>query len=152
MYTSIVIRNACFYPRRSSTLFVTAEACRWLPLICCNRTEGVCVSMCLCVCACLCVISAAQTDRSILMKLYKMIWQIFSSDIFSWILKIRNHWRHSGHFNFFIPAKLRSQFCSNCLQNKIQGTELFPGVCYWKPAKSVSNFRQFYDESHFRKK
>ena len=32
MYTSIVIRNACFYPRRSSTLFVTAEICRWFSL------------------------------------------------------------------------------------------------------------------------
>ena len=32
MYTSIVIRNASFYPRRSSTLFVTADSCLHLLL------------------------------------------------------------------------------------------------------------------------
>ena len=32
MYTSIVIRNASFYPRRSSALFVTADSCLYLSL------------------------------------------------------------------------------------------------------------------------
>ena len=69
--------------------------------ICCNGPRGVCVCVCLSVCVSVCVISTAQTDGPILMKLSTNHLQHICSIRFSPILKIQIWWRHGGHYCCF---------------------------------------------------
>ena len=74
--------------------------------ICCDGTEGVCVYVCMCVCMCVCRLCAsvcgsahAQTDKLILIQFCKNDLTNICEVCFSQILKLRNRWRHGGHFS-----------------------------------------------------
>ena len=91
--------------------------------ICCNRTQGVCVSVCVCVCVCVsvclyvCVTSTAQTDEPILMKLSTNHLTDICQCHFSRFLKFRIWWRHGGHFAFLrcgtLTVAILVRFSSN---------------------------------------
>ena len=74
--------------------------------ICCKGTEGVCIYVCMCVCMCVCRLCAsvcgsahAQTDKLILIQFCKNDLTNICEVCFSQILKLRNRWRHGGHFS-----------------------------------------------------
>ena len=110
--------------------------------ICCDRTEGVCMYVCVCVCVYVCDSATAQTDGWILMKfstndltdLY--LWGLSFSDFE--ISKSMTSWWPSCIFSLG-----HSQFCSNFLQNWRGGRKLSSAVCYWKSARSVWNFCKY---------
>ena len=86
--------------------------------ICCNRTQVVCLcvyhcmclSFCLCVCLYVCVISTAQTDEPILMKLSINHLKDICQWIFSMSLKFRLWLRHGGYFAFLRCGTLTVAF------------------------------------------
>ena len=113
-----------------------------------NRGLSVCVSVCLSVCVCLCVclsvcvISTAQTDGSIFIKLSTNnladIWN--ASEIFQdfWNFEVDDVM--TAIFYLFNPAHSWSQFCFDLLRNSMQDTQLSCVVCYWKSAnRSVTS-------------
>ena len=74
----------------------------WLNMLGSNRgCLCVCVCVCLSVCVSVCVISTAQTDGPIFMKLSTGDLEDICQWLFSRILKIQNGWRHGGHFVCF---------------------------------------------------
>ena len=81
----------------------------------------------------------------------QMISRIFASDIFLGFWNFEIDDVIAAILYFLNRALSRSHFLSDFLQNFIQGTLLSSGVCYWKSAKSVGNFRQ-YSRPRFRKK
>ena len=70
----------------------------WLNML--QSTPG-CLSVRVCVCVYVFVISTAQTDGPILMKLSTNHLQYICLIHFSPILKIQIWWRHGGHFSCF---------------------------------------------------
>merc|ERR1712148_43826 len=104
---------------------------------------GVCVSVCVCVRLSVCVISTAQTNGPILMKLSTIYLQYICSIRFSpiWKFKLMTSWR--PFLLFLNPALSRSQFCSDFLQILGRVRKSQPTVCYSKSAKSVDNFGSY---------
>ena len=81
-----------------------------------------------------------------------MIWQIFARDFYSRFLKFRNRWCHSSHFVLFHSGTLTAAILLPFpLEFDTRYTKSTSGVCYWKSAKSVGNFRQ-YGKPRFRKR
>ena len=73
------------------------------PRVCVCMCVCVCACMCLCMCVCIyvCDSATAQTDGWILMKFSTNDLTDICEVRFSRILKIRNRWRHGGHFALF---------------------------------------------------
>ena len=112
---------------------------------------SVCVSVCLCVCVCVCNLYSPNGWADFYETFYKWSGRYLPVTFFTDFenSKLLTSWR--PFCMFFNAALSRSQFCSDFLQNWVQGTKLSSGVCYWKSAKSVGNFRQ-YGNLRFRKK
>ena len=114
--------------------------------ICCNRTQGVCVclSVCLCVClsVCMCV-SSLQPKRMnrFWWNFPQIIWQIFASVIFRGFWNFEFDDVMAAILHFCVAALSRSQFWSDFLQIWTQIFLMYGGVCYWKSARSIDNFR-----------
>ena len=113
----------------------------WLNMLGSNRG---CLSVCLCVCVCVCV-SSLQPKRMIQFwrNFPKMISRIFARSVFLGFWNFEIDDVMAAILYFFYAALSRSHFLSDFLQNSIQGTLLCCGVCYWKSAKSVGNFRHY---------
>ena len=101
-----------------------------------------CVCVCLSVCASVCVISTAQTNEPILMKLYTNDLEYICECHFSRFLKFRIWWRHSGHFALTrcgtLTVAILVRFSSNFNTRSTSNSCI---VWYWKSARSINNFR-----------
>ena len=104
--TTLINTSIKFFVLILFIIFVYASICviilSQFDWICCNRHQGVCLSvrvracvcvsvcvcLCLCKCVCVCVIATAQTDGPILMKLCTNHFLWICSIRFSPILKI----------------------------------------------------------------
>ena len=96
------------------------------------------------VCACVRLsVSALQPKRlnRFQWNFAQMISRIKTWSVFLAFWKFKFDDVKAAILYFSVPALSRSQFCSDFLQNLAQGTKLSSGVCYWKSAKSVDNFR-----------
>ena len=72
--------------------------------MCCDCTEGVCMHVCVYVCVC--DSDTAQTDGWISMKFSTHDLTDICEVLFSRILKVRNWWRHGGHYALFLCSIL----------------------------------------------
>ena len=103
--------NSCNVNVHSSLFYIQSF---WLNML--HSNPG-CVSVCLCVCLYVCVISTAQTDEPILMKLSTNHLTDICQWHFSRFLKFRIWWRHGGHFAFLrcgtLTVAILVRFSSN---------------------------------------
>ena len=104
--------------------------------ICCNRTQGVC----LCVCMCVSSLQPKRMNR-FWWNFPQIIWQIFASVIFRGFWNFEFDDVMAAILHFCVAALSRSQFWSDFLQIWTQVSLTHAGVCYWKSARSVDNFR-----------
>ena len=118
-----------------------------------------CVCVCVCVCVSVCVISTAQTDGQILMKLstnhllhhVHVMMYIFVRSFFLrfWNSNFMMSWQQFCVFSDAILSQ--SQFCSDFLQIIGRERRMSSGVCdKLKSTKSVDKFGS-YDWQRFRK-
>ena len=112
----------------------------WLNML--QSKPRVCVCVCVCLSVCLSV-SALQPRRlcRFWWNFAQMIWQIFASDIFCGFWNFEFDDVMAAILHFCVAALSRSQFWSDFLQIWTQVSLTHAGVCYWKSARSVGNFR-----------
>ena len=101
-----------------------------------------------CVCVCVCVwmfvsVSSLQPKRMNRLRwnFPQIIWQIFASVIFRGFWNFEFDDVMAAILHFCVAALSRSQFWSDFLQIWTQVSLTHAGVCYWKSARSVGNFR-----------